>query len=363
MKKILAIALALVMVLGLVACTGDSGSDDLNIAVFYYTYSDTYISSVRAALDAELTEAGVTYTDYDSAGDQATQNDQVNTAITAGANLLIVNLVTSGSPDAAQVIIAAAGDIPVIFFNRAVESDDSDVNVLADNDTICFIGTDAPEAGHMQGQMIGEYVIEHFDEMDLNGDGVISYALMKGDEANVEAIYRTQYGVEDANALLTAAGLPELVYFDPASTTGYQVDLTGQWATSAALDYMTTNLSQYNETNGNMIELVICNNDSMAEGVIQALKSAGYNDGTGTTIPVFGVDATDSAKALIAAGSMTGTVKQDAEGMAAAIAAIATSDESIAAAVSTVAASDDSFSVADGYTNKLYVAYAPYTGE
>ncbi len=112
-----------------------------------------------------------------------------------------------------------------------------------------------------------------------------------------------------------------------------------------------------------MIELVICNNDSMAEGVIQALKSAGYNDGTGTTIPVFGVDATDSAKALIAAGSMTGTVKQDAEGMAAAIAAIATSDESIAAAVSTVAASDDSFSVADGYTNKLYVAYAPYTGE
>ena len=38
--------------------------------------------------------------------------------------------------------------------------------------------------------------------------------MFKGDEANVEAIYRTQYGVEDANAVLTAAGKPELDYFD-----------------------------------------------------------------------------------------------------------------------------------------------------
>ena len=38
---------------------------------------------------------------------------------------------------------------------------------------------------------------------------------------------------------------------------------------------MTTNLSQYNESAGNMIELVICNNDGMAEGVISALGSTG----------------------------------------------------------------------------------------
>ena len=34
------------------------------------------------------------------------------------------------------------------------------------------------------------------------------------------------------------------------------------------------------------------------------------------TIPVFGVDATDAAKQLIKDGKMTGTIKQDAEGMA-----------------------------------------------
>ena len=66
-----------------------------------------------------------------------------------------------------------------------------------------------------------------------------------------------------------------------------------------------------------MVELIICNNDGMAEGAISALQNVGYNNGEGTTIiPVFGVDATDSAKALIKAGNMTGSIKQDAVGMA-----------------------------------------------
>ena len=37
-----------------------------NVAVFYYTFSDTYITSVRTALDAQLDSLGVTYDDYDA---------------------------------------------------------------------------------------------------------------------------------------------------------------------------------------------------------------------------------------------------------------------------------------------------------
>ena len=295
---------------------------DLKVAVFYYTYSDTYISSVRTALDAQLDALGVTYQDFDSNGNQTTQNEAIQTAIADGYNLLIVNMVTSGSSDTAKGIMELAGDVPVIFFNRAVDEDgvEASASVLNAYENIAFVGTDAPEAGHLQGKMIGEYVLEHYDELDLNGDGKISYAMFKGDEANVEAIYRTQYGVEDANAVLTAAGKPELVYFDANNASGYQVDLNGQWSAAAALDYMNTNLSQYNEGNNNMIELVICNNDGMAEGAIAALQNVGYNNGEGTTIiPVFGVDATDSAKALIKAGNMTGSIKQDAVGMASTI--------------------------------------------
>ena len=61
-----------------------------------------------------------------------------------------------------------------------------------------------------------------------------------------------------------------------------------------------------------MVELIICNNDGMAEGAVSALQGACYNTGDGKTIPVFGVDATDSAKQLINEGKMTGTIKQDA---------------------------------------------------
>lgn len=72
----------------------------------------------------------------------------------------------------------------------------------------------------------------------------------------------------------------------------------------AATDYMNTNLASFNEANGNMIEVIICNNDNMAEGCISALEVAGYNTGAegAKVIPVFGVDATDSAKELIGAG-------------------------------------------------------------
>ena len=255
---------------------------DLDVAVFYYTYSDTYISSVRTALDKALTDAGVKFQNYDSNSNQTTQNEQIDTAISQGANLLIVNIVTSGSVDASQAIVdkASAAGIPVIFFNRAVESDEEEGKVLGAYDKCAFVGTDAPEAGHMQGKMIGDYVLENYDTVDLNGDGKISYAMFMGQLGNVEAIYRTQFGVEDANAVLTEAGKPELEYFDASNTDKYQVDQEGNWSATAANNYMNTNLAQFNEDNDNMIELVICNNDGMAEGVITALNDKGYNLGT-----------------------------------------------------------------------------------
>ena len=336
---------------------------DLDVAVFYYTYSDTYISSVRTALDAAFTDAGIKFQNYDSNSNQTTQNEQIDTAISQGANLLIVNIVTSGSVDASQAIVdkASTAGIPVIFFNRAVESDEDEGKVLGSYDKCAFVGTDAPEAGHMQGKMIGEYVLENYDAIDLNGDGTISYAMFMGQLGNVEAIYRTQYGVEDADAALTAAGKPALEYFDASNTDKYQVDQEGNWSATAANNYMNTNLAQYNEDNGNMIEIVICNNDGMAEGVITALNDKGYNLGTedSVTIPVFGVDATDAAKQLIADGKMTGTIKQDAEGMANGIAYLA---KNVGAGKDLMADTGD-FNISENVSNKIYIPYATYTGE
>ena len=376
MKKLISLLLVLALALSLVACgakapatdapaaDAPAAADAAKVVVFWYDESDVYLSSVRDAMNKEFEALGITPDNQFAANNQTTQLDQINTAIAGGADILVVNQVTSGASDTAEDIIAAAGDIPVIFFNRAIGTDGSDVEVLEAYSSIAFIGTDAPAAGHMQGKMIGEYAVANFDTIDVNGDGAISYAMFKGDEANVEAIYRTQYGLEDANIVLEAAGKPALVYFDAANTDCYQVDQGGAWSAAAAKEYMDTNFVTYNEANGNMIELVICNNDGMAEGAIASLQEKGYNVDGAHVVPVFGVDATDNAKALIAEGAMTGTIKQDAQGMAAAVAlTVKAVIDGSAPADALAGLSDERFSIAEDCASKLYVAYAPYTGE
>lgn len=344
MKKTLALVLAMVMMLGLFAgCSsntppaasnppaassepaGGNSSEpapapagDLRVDVFYYDFSDVYISTVRASLDEQLKAIGIEPNNWDAAGSQPTQADQVNTAITAGSKLLIVNIVETSTSDPAKDIVdaAKAAGIPVIFFNREVADND----VINSYDMCAFVGTNAPDAGHMQGEMIGKYLMDNYDAVDLNGDGKISYVMFKGQEANAEAEARTQFGVEDANKVLTAGGKPELEYYDAGAATKYLVDTAGKWSAAAANDYMVTLLGSYNADNNNMIELVIANNDDMALGAISALQNVGYNNGEGTTvIPVFGVDATDAAKAAIDSGSMIGSIKQDNVGMASTI--------------------------------------------
>lgn len=299
------------------SCAGGAGGE---ISVLYYTYSDTYISSVRGELDKLFNEHGIRYNNYDANGNQTTQTEQVDTAIAKGSSMLIVNVVDTGSDDAAKNIIskASAAGIPVIFFNRSVSEE-----VVSSYAKCVFVGTDYEMAGHLQGEMIGSYVLENYDRLDINGDGRISYVMFKGQQGNAEAEARTKYGAEDASKILTDAGKPALEFYDSKNTSKYLVDQNGTWSNAAANDHMKTILSGYSERNGNMVELVIANNDEMALGAISALEEAGYNKSGGKIIPVFGVDATEAAVAKIKSGAMAGTIKQDGAGMAAAILTIA----------------------------------------
>lgn len=379
MKKFLAVALICAMSLSMAACsstpansTGGTEStvsstasteeggqtttaSDLKVGVFYYAFSDVYITNVRTNMDAKLEKLGVTYQNFDGNNNQAQQTDQINTAITDGYNLLIVNIVDTTSPDAAQSIAdaAKAAGIPVIFFNREISDD-----VVKSYEKCAFVGTDAAEAGHMQGKLIGDYLVENFDTVDLNGDGQISYVMFKGQEANAEAEYRTQFAVEDADKILAEAGKSPLSFYDSNNPKKYLVDQTGAWSAQAAVDYMNTILSEYSESNNNMVELVIANNDGMAEGAISALQGIGYNTGDGgKSIPVFGVDAIDTAKEKIQAGQMTGTIMQDAEGMAGTITTLVDNLNK----GEDLMANTDEFNVDDNVA-KIRVPYGVYTG-
>ena len=333
---------------------GTTTGDSLKVDVFYYDFSDVYISTVRAAMDEQLKAMGIEPKNWDAAGSQPTQTDQVKTAIADSSDLLIVNIVETSTSDPAKDIVEAAraADIPVIFFNREV----ADNEVINSYDKCAFVGTNAPDAGHMQGEMIGNYLMENYDTVDLNGDGTISYVMFKGQEGNAEAEARTQYAVEDANKILTEGGKPELAYYDANASTKYLVDAQGKWSAQAANDYMVTLLGSYNKDNNNMVELIICNNDGMAEGAISALQNVGYNKGEGSTIiPVFGVDATDSAKKLIKEGNMAGSIKQDAVGMASTINTLVKNVQDGAELM----ANTDQF-VVDSDVAKIRVPYAMY---
>ena len=248
--------------------------------------------------------------------------------------------------------MAKNAGLPIVFFNRSVSE-----AIVSSYEKAAYVGTDYTMAGHMQGKMIGDYVLANYDALDINGDGTITYVMFKGQEGNLEADARTQYGVEDADAVLTAAGKPALKFYDDANTSKYLLDQNGAWSEEQGYTHMQTLLSKYNEGNGNMVELVIANNDDMALGAIAALQAAGYNknDG-GVTIPVFGVDATDAAKAAIAEGSMTGTIKQDAVGMANGVVQIA---QNLIAGNGTF---DNVVGDLEG-TWRINIPYAPYTGE
>ena len=355
MKKLITVILVTLFILS--SFSGCARRENADVHVFYYTYSDTYISTVRSALDKALSTAGISYQDHDSNNSQTTQTEQIQTAITKGAKLLVVNIVTTGSDDAASGIITLAKNagIPVIFFNREVSGE-----IVNSYDKCAFIGTDSAEAGYLQGDMIGDYLVENFQKVDLNGDGKISYVMFMGEKGNKEAIYRTEYSVENANKKLSDAGLPSLVFYDAANSDKYLLDREGKWSAQAANDYMNTILSSHSIASKNMVELIICNNDGMAEGAISALNAAGYNTGANgaVTIPVFGVDASSAARELIKSGKMTGTIKQDGEAMAKAI--IEVTENALEG--------DELFDDMDDYaidsdSAKLRISYSVYLGE
>lgn len=293
MKKLLTILTSLIiLVISLSACNSNM-SDKPKIGVCLYKYDDTYISTVRQELEKLAKDNAELYLN-DGKGDQGTQNDQIDLLIQKNVDVLVVNLVDVG---AAQTVINKAknADIPIIFFNREPSAE-----ALKSYDKAVFIGTNAKEAGIIQGEIVvktwnnGEY--------DKNKDGILQYVMLKGEPDNPEAVARTDYSVKTIKE--NGIDVEEL---------GLQVC---NWDTELANSAMSGWLTKY----GDKIEFVIANNDAMAQGAVSALQSLGYNKGDKNKyIPVVGVDATDAAKDLISKGYMTATVLQDGKAMAEAI--------------------------------------------
>ncbi|MBQ5363105.1 MAG: galactose ABC transporter substrate-binding protein [Clostridia bacterium] len=352
--------LCLCLLVGACACfTGCGQRDTYRVAVFAYKFDDSYIATVRTALEKYFKEYSdrMQVTFYNGENNQQTQSAQIDTAITGGADLLIINAVDFKSAGEALAAKAHQKGLPVIFFNREV----SDAAVKT-SDNICFVGTDPDAPGYMQGEQVAALLgsDEAFRKYDLNGDGKIQYAMFRAEVGNAEADGRTRYSVERANKLLAENGALSVADKKGNVLERVGADQPANWD-SATANNMMGSLFRVQGGVPN-IELVLCNNDDMALGVISALEAKGYNkqgsrDAGGAYIPVFGVDALATAMDAIKNGKMQGTVKQDGDAMAKAIVQIAAN---VMEGKDFLAGTEYRF---EDDVRKLRIAYSPVNAE
>ncbi len=297
MKKIIAIALAVVMVLGLVAC-GGSGSGEgeaktYKVGVAIYEFNDQFMTLYRDELKAYmegLQTDNVKYeiTIVDGKNDMATQTNQIDTFITQGMDVIILNPVQTSSADVLIDKVVAA-DIPLVLVNREPKQGDVDEAYpgIVDNAKVCYVGADARQSGTYQGEMIAAQA----NKGDMNGDGVVKYVMIQGDPENSDAQYRTEFSIK----ALTDAGIKveELV------------NQVGNWQTDKGQEIAASALAQH----GAEIDVIFCNNDGMALGAAAAITAAGRT--VGKDILLVGVDALAECQEMVKNGTMTGTVLND----------------------------------------------------
>ena len=303
-RKILAAGIVFCMCMrSLCACESQqlSGEDKVRVGVAYYNQSDTFLNELIACFKEELQsfesdDLEVTVTVRDAAGSQRTQDDQVKEMLDAGCNVLCVNLVDRADPS--EIIdLARERDIPIIFFNREPVAED-----LMQQDGLYYVGAEAEESGIMQGELAVDAIRQN-DRIDRNKDGKIQYVMLEGEAGHQDAIIRTENAVETLKS--NGIALEKL---------SYQI---ANWNRAQAQNRMEQMIGQYQ----NKIELVLANNDDMALGAMDAYRKLNYTE---SALPVFfGIDGTDVGLQAVRDGKMAGTVYNDKEGQAEAMAKLA----------------------------------------
>ena len=220
-------------------------------------------------------------------------------------------------------------DKPLVWFNRQPSNSSTgelDMNALSFNDNTYYVGFDANQGAELQGTMILDYIKEHIDEIDRNGDGVIGYVLAIGDIGHNDSIARTR-GVR--KALGTDVEKDGAINSDPVGTNAdgkatavkdgtlevngktYVIrELASQEmknAAGATWDAATAGnaIGTWASSFGDQIDVIASNNDGMGMSMFNSWSKA-------NGVPTFGYDANADAVAAIAEG-YGGTISQHAD--------------------------------------------------
>ncbi|MCB6365979.1 sugar ABC transporter substrate-binding protein [Intestinibacillus massiliensis] len=226
----------------------------------------------QAALKLAEQDGNVELKVFDANNDISAQISQVQTCASDDYDAMIVALCNN---DSGAEIIQAAGDMPVAFFNRMP----TDLSIL--DEKHCYVGMDESEAGKAQG----EYLASLF-----KGKGPDLNAVLLMGPLGQDSVSKRTDGVK---AALKDAGF----------NVTYVYEDTAEWDRAKAMDKFT----QFMGT-GKPYDMVICNNDDMALGVAEAMKTSDKGE---ITVPIVGIDATENGCNAVKDGTLKMTVNQN----------------------------------------------------
>ena len=277
LKRILVIALITTVSLFMFGCNAqsqgeaDSGSGDAgkikigvteNLRIEYVANLEKELTSLIKGTDMEI--VGM----FAGNGDAQKHFEHIATFVQQGVDIIIMH--TQDTSAAAEYVKAAQG-IPIIFLNNKPPED-----VLAAGGAY-FVGCDETKAGRIEGEYVAKILKEQ-------GKTECNYVVLMG-----------QLGMETTN-IRTAGAVAAL------EEAGFKMNEvlkdTGNWAREGAIEKLTPILGI-----GKQIDCVLANNDEMALGAIEALKSAKMDKG----VIVCGIDGIESALDSIQRGELAVT--------------------------------------------------------
>ncbi len=310
MKKVISLVLAATTMLSLVACgnsettkkdtekvteevateASEVVAENVKSTVIWRAFDDQFQSGFRIIMQNEADIlGGVTLDMQDAANDVSTANSKLEAALTKGTDVMAIC-----APDRESIANMMekcdAEGVPAVFFNMEPMED-----TMQKYDNIYYIGAQAKESGEMCAQALINYWEANKELADKNGDGKLQIVILQGETGQQDVVLRTQ-AYEDT---LKAKGIDyEILACD-----------TANWDQAQALDKMNAWITAYGIDG---IEGVLCNNDSMAMGAVQACVNNGYNSGEADKfVPIVGIDANVDALEAMKSGQLLGTVLND----------------------------------------------------
>lgn len=277
------------VILILIVVVLTSYNEKPRIGVFVYDMSDFYMINYIDHLSEELKDVGETFI-HDAKNSQILQNEAILNQIDK-LDILVVNPVDRLS-SYALIKLAKSKDKTIIFINREPLASD-----LKTYKNAFYIGSKAIHSARYQADLIAELFGNNPNElnkMDKNKDNKIQLVIFKGQRGHQDAEDRTEY-------------LRKFLI-----ESGYEIDLidikTADWNKQKSKKIMEEMLIKQT-----YIEVIACNNDYMALGVVEAIDEFNTSNNSSISHNIVGIDGMKEAIEAIKNGKMYGTVYNDAE--------------------------------------------------